>query len=94
MATTRKPTAYNVHVRIIGEGKTKCPNCKHILLNEHAYSFGEYIRGKWRTVTHNCRYCYDADMLQQTKRFKAANNRPVNMVGYQGTQLEDWMKTD
>lgn len=90
MAATINP--YNVYVRPMAP-KKRCPCCNTELNGENYYSFGEYIRGKWRTIIHACEKCYDQQVLPQIKRYTQAHNRSVRITGYRGCKVENWMKS-
>lgn len=94
--STKVQTAKNMYVRTVSLGGRKsCPCCKAKLDGRPIYNFGEYIRVRWNTIESCCEKCYDGTMGPILRNFKARNgNRPVDVVGYQGTKVESWMKTD
>ena len=50
-------------------GRKSCPLCKAKLgPREWIWSWGEYVRGKWRTVKHFCKECYPEEVRKPLLR--------------------------
>lgn len=73
-------------------GRKSCPRCGNRLPpNESIWSWGQYVRGKWRTITHFCRSCWSgiADDLV-AHQSSCPDNCEIQLIGYH-TDLPDWM---
>lgn len=90
---TAKPVApYNLYIRAISHNGKSCPCCKAKLEGDAVYSAGEYVRARWNNaVDRFCRKCFSREVVSTVRTFTARTGRSVNLVGYQGTHLEDWM---
>ena len=84
------PRRHNEYFRTVSLGGRKsCPNCGEKLdAGEKIWSWGEYVRGKWRTVRHLCKKCW-----KPTERalfsHKMQCGCEFNLVGYQGEKLPE-----
>lgn len=89
---TKKPRVHNEWFRTVGLGGRKtCPNCRALIEpGEKIWSWGEYVRAKWRTVMHFCKNCYGshvkAPLFDHTKDCGCT----VELVGYGGETLPQW----
>ncbi len=57
---------HNEWFRTVSLGNRKsCPTCKAKLEpDESIWSWGEYVAGKWHTVKHFCKNCFDVEVKQ------------------------------
>lgn len=52
-------------------GRKSCPCCRTKLESgEEIWSWGEYIIGKWRTVKHFCKSCFQQEVAEPLIRHK------------------------
>jgi hypothetical protein len=94
MAKTRK-VKERIHrewFRTVSLGNRKsCPSCGTKLAEgEQIWSWGEYVRAKWRTVRHLCSKCWSdvkADLIPHANECGCQ----FELVGYGGQKLPEWM---
>lgn len=85
----------NVYVRTVMPKRKSCPAClKKLPTNEAIYSYGEYIRAKWNTFTYGCVNCFDTCAKPMMVKYKNETGREINIIGYQGAQIPEWLKLD
>lgn len=74
-------------------GRKSCPNCRSKLEEgESVWSWGEYVRAKWRTVAHLCRSCWHA-AAEELVKHKDGCGCTFELVGYR-CDLPEWMTLD
>ena len=63
-ARIQKVRNHNEYFRTVSLGNRKsCPTCGEKLQNgESIWSWGEYVRAKWRTVKHFCKACFEEEV--------------------------------
>lgn len=73
-------------------GRKSCPTCKASLgRNESIWSWGNYIRAKWRTIGHFCRECYREEVCDKLLGHTDDCGCSVTLVGYQCV-LPKWLR--
>lgn len=83
----KKPTPVRVWFRTVMPGRRSCPSCGTKLPpGEEVWSLGQYVRGKWNTVTHFCRACFRA-RVQGLLRPGVV----YEPVGYGSQKLPNWI---
>jgi len=89
MAKTRQ---HNEYFRTVSLGGRKsCPCCKAKLENnESIWSWGNYVRAKWVTVTHFCNNCFESNVQKPLTSHTDDCGCTVNLVGYSG-RLPNWL---
>lgn len=82
---------HNEWFRTVSLGNRKsCPNCRQKLeTGESIWSWGEYLYGKWRTVKHFCKNCYNEDVRQ--KLCSHAAECGCNVTLQVKEQAPDWL---
>jgi hypothetical protein len=88
-----KPRSHNEWFRTVSLGGRKsCPTCSAKLPpGESVWSWGEYVRAKWRTITHFCVGCAKARVLDRLTAHTDDCGCTVNLCG-RGERLPDWLK--
>lgn len=95
----KKLRVHNEYFRTVSLGNRKsCPTCGHKLASgESIWSWGEYVRGKWYTVTHFCQVCWAACPYTSPRARLLAHSTPCGctfqLVAYSGT-LPAWLTLD
>lgn len=91
----KRQRTHNEYFRSVQAGGRKsCPSCKAKLsFGELIWSWGEYVVGKWRTVTHFCHGCWPEHQAKLTAH-RAECGCNFVLVGYQGEQLPTWLTLD
>lgn len=85
-----------IYRRLVGwaSSRKSCPNCKAKLAPyEYVWSWGEYIHGRWFTVTHFCRECYPVEVKGKLQEHTANCGCKVQLVG-KGCNLPVWLQLD
>ena len=88
-----KVREHNEYFRTVSLGKRKtCPSCKaKLALGESIWSWGEYVRAKWRTVDYFCKECFNSAVRSRLLNHAKDCGCKVNLVGYGGTKLPPWL---
>lgn len=79
--------------RIAGYGNRRksCPCCKNKLEEgEHVWAWGEYRYGKWHTLIHFCKGCYQQEVLSNLVHHTAQCGCEIKLVG-KGCELPAWL---
>lgn len=73
-------------------GRKSCPTCNRKLPDgESVWSWGEYVRARWRTVLHFCVQCYDAEVKRPLLAHAGPCGCEIVLCSYQGERLPDWL---
>ena len=71
--------------------RKSCPNCGEKLLpGEQIWSWGEYVRAKWRTVQHFCKLCFPA-IQQALQQHAGGCGCKFELVMYRGESQPEWL---
>lgn len=85
-----KTRTHNEYFRPVSLHRKSCPNCKVKLeVGENIWSWGQYIIGKWRTITHFCKNCYPEIQRELNNHIDECGCE-VEFKGYHCT-LPDWL---
>lgn len=83
--------------RLVGfvSSRKSCPNCKSKLCQdpgqlEYVWSWGEYVSGRWRTVRHFCKICFQSEVADKLRQHAAECGCEIELVGYH-TTLPAWL---
>jgi hypothetical protein len=89
----RRPRDHNEWFRPVSLGGRKsCPECGAALApGESVWSWGEYVRAKWRTVAHFCKDCYQDRVRKLLLDHQRGCGCGVSLVAYGGGRLPDWL---
>lgn len=72
-------------------GRKSCPECKTRLdAGESIWSWGEYIRAKWRTVGFTCKHCWK-EVAKRLEEHRDECGCKFELVPYH-CSLPEWMK--
>lgn len=87
----KKERTHREWFRTVMDRRMSCPRC-HAKLppGESVWSWGEYVIGKWRTVTHFCKECFPDIQKELVDHAKGCGCQ-FELVGYQRTSLPDWL---
>lgn len=91
MPSTRQ-RSHNEWFRTVSLGGRKsCPGCGEKLESgESIWSWGEYLRAKWRTVKHFCKKCYPEQVQKPLLSHTGGCGCTVNLCG-RGERLPTWL---
>jgi len=56
------------------------------------YSWGEYVVGKWRTVSYCCKSCFPVRVLPRLISHAGECGCRFNLVARMGHSLPDWIR--
>jgi hypothetical protein len=56
------------------------------------YSWGQYVSGRWNTVTRVCKDCFKTRCLPRLLEHAKGCGCGFQLVGYQGQKLPPWLK--
>lgn len=87
-----KARNHNEWFRTVGLGGRKsCPCCDTKLeAGEQIWSWGEYVRGKWQTVKHFCKSCFQAEVADKLRDHQAECDCNITLVA-KGCRLPEWL---
>lgn len=91
---------HNEYFRTVSLGNRRsCPACSEKLAaGESVWSWGEYVHGKWRTVTYFCRTCWSRDPYSSPQARLLAHKAPCGcafqLIAYGGSRLPAWLSLD
>lgn len=86
-----KQRNHNEYFRPVSLGNRKsCPACGAKLHGQPIWSWGEYIRTKWHTVTHFCAQCYQTNVAARLQPHANQCGCTITLVLYSGTRPA-WM---
>lgn len=72
-------------------GRKSCPTCKCKLeAGESIWTWGEYIRAKWRNIGHFCKHCWEREVAGRLRDHTSDCGCTVNLVMYHAIR-PDWM---
>ena len=71
-------------------GRKSCPTCGAKLNGEPIWSWGEYVRAKWRTVKHFCKECAAKEVLQPLAAHADGCGCVVNLTS-NCDRLPEWL---
>ncbi len=75
-------------------GRRSCPTCKCKLEpGESVWTWGEYIRAKWRNIGHFCKACWETEVAGRLRDHTGDCGCTVNLVMYHAIR-PDWMTLD
>jgi len=77
-----KPREHNEWFRTVS--KTKCACGQR---NTTVWSWGNYVYGKWRTITHFCDACIDRAVFPHLVPHANECGCVINLIGYSGQRL-------
>lgn len=78
--------------RTVMDKRKSCPNCKNKLPQaEQIWSWGEYVCGKWRTVSNLCINCWPATEKRLAEHINSCGCS-FELVSYGGQKLPEWLK--
>lgn len=88
-----RPRQHNEWFRTVSLGGRKsCPECLSKLEpGEFIWSHGEYVRAKWRTVTHFCKNCFDYKVRGALVAHTSGCGCTVNLCQKGPEPLPDWL---
>lgn len=88
-----KPRVHNEWFRSVSLGNRKsCPSCGDKLEpGEKVWSWGEYVRAKWRTVMHFCKHCYEKSVCAPLLAHAGPCGCKIELVAYGGERLPEWL---
>ncbi len=89
MSKPRKRPPHNEWFRQIS--LKKCPSCG---TRADVWSWGEYVRGNWRTVAHFCEHCFQTTVFGRLKAHLAKCGCSFNLICYGSGKLPDWLKLE
>lgn len=93
MAKTKKDRVHREHFRpVLLSGRKSCPACK--AKTTQFFSWGEYVRAKWRTVKHFCQLCYPNDVEKELVRHALACGCTFELVphGFPMVRMPGWVQ--
>lgn len=78
---------------VIGEQSrfTRCPTCNAALVGDYVWSWGEYVSGRWHTVTHFCENCFPRIVRDKLTAHAGDCGCRISLVGYRGEHLPAWL---
>ena len=83
---------HNEWFRTVMGRRKSCPTCKTKLpTGESIWSWGQYICGKWNTVRHFCRSCYQQECLSHLKTHQDGCGCEISLVPYSGEEMPKWL---
>lgn len=87
-----KQRNHNEWFTTVSLGKRKsCPCCKAKLESgESIWSWGEYVRAKWRTVKHFCKNCFVDEVQTPLASHTGDCGCTVSLV-FKGASQPDWL---
>jgi hypothetical protein len=93
MARKDKVREHNEWFRTVSLGDRKsCPTCsKKLPKGESVWSWGEYVRARWRTVMHFCVECFPTHVQVPLTDHVDGCGCKINLVGYGGEKLPAWL---
>jgi hypothetical protein len=73
-------------------GRKSCPGC-HAKLgkNESIWSWGNYVRAKWNTVTHFCKECFETRVAEGLLEHAGECGCTITLVMYHAVQPK-WLR--
>jgi len=95
MATKKfKERIHREWFRTVMDKRKSCPNCREKLpIGESIWSWGEYVRAKWRTVGYFCIACFPS-IRRDLEIHKNHCGCKFELVGYGGQELPEWLSVD
>lgn len=92
MTRKMKVRTHNEWFRPVSLGNRKsCPTCcLKLLPEESVWSWGEYVRAKWRTVAYFCKQCFESRVRTPLVAHGGDCGCEINLVGYH-CKLPDWL---
>lgn len=90
---SKKQRNHNEWFRSVSlRGRKSCPSCKEKLQpGEKIWSWGEYVHGKWRTVDHFCKSCFQENVKSRLTGHSVDCGCSITLVGYGGGELPEWL---
>lgn len=87
--------SHNEWFRTVGmSGRKSCPCCNAKLNGRSIWSWGNYVKAKWHTVMHFCSECFESNVKRKLLEHTTDCGCTVNLIGYQGTHLPQWLTLD
>jgi hypothetical protein len=84
---------HNEYFRTVSlSGRKSCPSCSEKLEpGESIWSWGNYVRIRWVTVTHFCKKCFPERVRARLNGHTNGCGCTVNLKGYCGERLPEWL---
>ena len=92
---SNKQRVHREHIRPVAlRGRKSCPNCRTKLAVPQYFSWGEYVRAKWRTVMHFCQTCYKDDVEKKLVTHALQCGCTFELVGHglETRELPGWIQ--
>lgn len=88
-----KPRDHNEWFQPLSTNRKSCPTChEKFEPGETSYAWGEYVRGKWRTVKHFCKACFPAKVLKPLLDHAGDCGCTITLCARSGHRLPEWLK--
>lgn len=68
--------------------KTSCPcGCR----KTEVFAWGEYVNGKWRTISHFCRQCFTTEVIPRLTAHAAGCGCTFSLNARSGYRIPEWI---